>query len=72
MQNASDRRKIMHIRFWWESQKERDQSEDLEVGEVIILIWIFESADGMSWIHLAQDTGQRRALVNTEMNLRVP
>jgi hypothetical protein len=27
---------------------------------------------GMDWIDLAQDRGQRRALVNTVMNLRVP
>jgi hypothetical protein len=27
---------------------------------------------GMDWIDLAQDTDQRRALVNTVMNLRVP
>jgi hypothetical protein len=28
--------------------------------------------DGMDWIDLAQDMNQWRALVNTEMNLRVP
>jgi hypothetical protein len=28
--------------------------------------------DGMDWIHLAQDRGRWRALVNTVMNLRVP
>jgi hypothetical protein len=28
--------------------------------------------DGMKWIHLAQDRGQWRALVNTVMNLQVP
>jgi hypothetical protein len=27
----------MHIGFCWESQKERDNSEDLEVGGKIIL-----------------------------------
>jgi hypothetical protein len=27
---------------------------------------------GMDWIHLIQDRDQRRALVNTVMNLRVP
>jgi hypothetical protein len=27
---------------------------------------------GMEWIHLAQDRGQRRALVNKVKNLRVP
>jgi hypothetical protein len=28
--------------------------------------------DGMDWFDLAQDRNQRRALVNTGMNLRVP
>jgi hypothetical protein len=28
--------------------------------------------DGMDWIDLAQDRHQRRAVVNTAMNLRVP
>jgi hypothetical protein len=28
--------------------------------------------DGMDWVDLAQDMDQRRALVNTVMNLRVP
>jgi hypothetical protein len=28
--------------------------------------------DGMDWIDLAQDREQRRALVNTVMNFRVP
>jgi hypothetical protein len=28
--------------------------------------------DGIDWIDVAQDRDQRRALVNTAMNLRVP
>jgi hypothetical protein len=28
--------------------------------------------DGVDWIHMAQDKDQRRALVNTVLNLRVP
>jgi hypothetical protein len=27
---------------------------------------------GMDWLHLSQDRDQRRALVNTVMNLQVP
>jgi hypothetical protein len=27
----------MHLRYWWESQKERDHSEDKDVGRWIIL-----------------------------------
>jgi hypothetical protein len=34
----------MHIGFWWESQKERDHYEDLDVGGRIILEWILERA----------------------------
>jgi hypothetical protein len=32
----------MHIGFWWESQKEWDHEEDLDVGGRIILKWILE------------------------------
>jgi hypothetical protein len=35
-------RRGMHIGFWWESQKERDHKEDLDVGGRIILKWILE------------------------------
>jgi hypothetical protein len=28
--------------------------------------------DGANWIHLAQDSGQWQAFVNTVMNLQVP
>jgi hypothetical protein len=45
----------------------------LEVGEWIILKWIFTETgwDGMDWIEVAQDRDQWRALVNTVMNLLV-
>jgi hypothetical protein len=35
-------RKVMHIGFWRESQKERDPWEDLDVVRRIILMWILE------------------------------
>jgi hypothetical protein len=37
-------RRRMHIQvgFWWESQNERDHSEDLDVGGRIILKWNLE------------------------------
>jgi hypothetical protein len=45
-------RKGMHIGYWWESQKERDNWEDLDVGGWTILKWILERYDGMVWIGL--------------------
>jgi hypothetical protein len=66
----------MHIGYWWESQKEKDNIEDKCIGEWIILKRILEreseTEDGMEWIYLAQDRDQWRALVNTLMNLWVP
>jgi hypothetical protein len=38
--------------FWWESLKERDLQEDLDVGRRIILKWILERYDGMVWTAL--------------------
>jgi hypothetical protein len=32
----------MHIEFWWEGQKEREQWEDQDVGGWTILKWIVE------------------------------
>jgi hypothetical protein len=42
----------MHIGFWWESWKERDHKEDLDIGERIILEWILERYDGVVWTGL--------------------
>jgi hypothetical protein len=35
-------RRKMHVRFWWESQEEKDDYEVLDVGGRIILEWILE------------------------------
>jgi hypothetical protein len=35
-------RSEMHIRYWWESQKERDHWENQDVGGWTILKWILE------------------------------
>jgi hypothetical protein len=42
----------MHIKYWWESKKERDHWEDRDVGGWTILKWILERYDGLAWIGL--------------------
>jgi hypothetical protein len=58
----------MHTKFWLESLKERDYSEDLSKN------WRIRETglESMDWIHLAQDRDWSQALVNTVMNLQVP
>jgi hypothetical protein len=34
MSHNNNKNRGMHIRYWWESQKERDHKEDQEVGMV--------------------------------------
>jgi hypothetical protein len=67
-------RRGMHIGYWWEKQKERDQWEDQDVGGWTILKRISREIgwDGIDWIDLPQDRDRWRALVNTVMNLRSP
>jgi hypothetical protein len=62
----------MHMRYWWERQKERSYYEDQDVGGWIILKWILREIRWYGLDCLAQDRDQRRALVNTVMNLRIP
>jgi hypothetical protein len=55
-----------------QGQKERDQWEDQGVDGRMGSEWILRRLAGVvEWIHLAQDRGRLRALVNTVMNLRV-
>jgi hypothetical protein len=43
----------MLIRYWWESQKERDHWEDQDVGGWTVSKWILEIGwDGVDWIGL--------------------
>jgi hypothetical protein len=42
-------RRGMHIKFWFESLKERDHEEYLDVRERIILRWIVGKWDGVYW-----------------------
>jgi hypothetical protein len=44
----------MHLKFWSQNPKGRDNIENLDVDERTILKWIFEF-EGMNWINLAQD-----------------
>jgi hypothetical protein len=49
-------RKEKCARFWWESPKEREHSEDRGVDGRMGSEWILgRFARGMEWIHLAQD-----------------
>jgi hypothetical protein len=63
----------MHTKYWWESQKERDQGRPRRRWVDNIKIDIREIGwDGMDRIDLAQDRDQWRVLVNTVMNHWVP
>jgi hypothetical protein len=39
----------LQIGSWWESQKERDQQQDTDIGGRTILRWIIEYQDGVVW-----------------------
>jgi hypothetical protein len=63
----------MLTKFWLESVKGRDHSEDLGVDGKIILNESWEIGfRGVDCVHLAQDRCLWLALVNTVMNHRVP
>jgi hypothetical protein len=49
-------RKGMHTGFWWESQKESNDWEDLDMWEDNIKIDLRETGWGdTDWINMAQD-----------------
>jgi hypothetical protein len=59
-------------RFWQESPKERDNSEDQGVGGRMASEWILgKLTRGLDWIRLAQDRNRWWAVVSAVMNLRV-
>jgi hypothetical protein len=63
----------MRIRYWWESQRERDQGRRRRRWVGNIKMDLLEIGWGVvDWIRLAQDRDKCRALVNAVMNLRVP
>jgi hypothetical protein len=60
-------------KFWLESLKGRDHSEDRRRWEDNIKMDVRDMGlEGVDWIRLVQDRDRRRALVSTVMNIRVP
>jgi len=61
----------LHTGLWWGNLRERDNLENRDVDERIILSWIFRKWDGgMDWFDVAQDRDRWRALVYAVINLR--
>jgi hypothetical protein len=59
-------------RFWWESPKERDHSENRGIDGRMGSEWILGIlAGGVEWIQLAQDRDRWRAVVSAVTSLRV-
>jgi hypothetical protein len=63
------REKCRPTRFWWETPKERDHSEDRRRWDQNVSYgdWLV----GVEWIQLAQDSDRWRAPVNAVINNRV-
>jgi hypothetical protein len=63
----------MHTIFCLENLKERQLGRPGRICKDNIRMDLREMEwEGVDWIHLAQDRGQRRAIVKNVMNLRVP
>jgi hypothetical protein len=56
-------------KFWWESPKERDHSEELGVDGRMGSYEI--DCDCVEWVRLAQDRDRWRAVVSAVINVRV-
>jgi hypothetical protein len=70
MRHAWDRIE-KRTRFWWESPKESDHSEDRDVDGRMGTEWILgRLAGGMESIQLGQGSDRWRTLLNTVMNHR--
>jgi hypothetical protein len=63
-------RRIVHVRYWWESHREIDHWEDLDINGKLILNGFQRNM--MGWFELAQNKGQWRTFVNTVMYCLVP
>jgi hypothetical protein len=55
-------------RFWWESPKERDLSEDQDEDGIRMDLGEIGLGD-VDWLRLAQDRYQWRSVVNALMNV---
>jgi hypothetical protein len=62
----------MHIRYWWERQKERGRRQRRRWVDNIKMDLREIRWGGMDWIDQTWDRYQWRALVSTVMNLWVP
>jgi hypothetical protein len=62
----------MHVLFRWKARRKRPLERPRSRWVDNIKMNLREIGwSGMNWIDMAQDREQRRALVNTVMNLRV-
>jgi hypothetical protein len=64
----------MHTKFWSDILKRNDHAENLSVDGRTVSERVLRKrggGEGVEWIHLSQDSDQRRDVVNKVLNLRV-
>lgn len=61
----------MRTKFWFKGLRGGDQRENLDVEGRILKCILRSMAGHADWIYLAQNMEACRAVVNTEINLRV-